>query len=117
MTKDEIKEVRVQAKLAAAGLNIDEAKTLINIIKRKAYSKAMSEQESEQMVEWELDDLMGYALSCADEMTRLQSLAEVLDDTIIEVSYLLKGLDKLLFGGSEESEDEAPADLKEAEED
>ncbi|MCW1031103.1 hypothetical protein OJ933_10840, partial [Streptococcus anginosus] len=79
MTKDEIKEVRVQAKLAAAGLNIDEAKTLINIIKRKAYSKAMSEQESEQMVEWELDDLMGYALSCADEMTRLQSLAEVLD--------------------------------------
>ncbi|MHA7801088.1 hypothetical protein [Aerococcus tenax] len=51
MTKDEIKEVRVQAKLAAAGLNIDEAKTLINIIKRKAYSKAMSEQESEKNAE------------------------------------------------------------------
>ncbi|AMB95557.1 hypothetical protein [Aerococcus urinae] len=114
MTKDEIKEVRVQATLATAGIRIDEAKTLINIIKRKAYVKAFN---VEDLAEWGEDEIAEYAFECAEEMTRLQSLAETLDESIIETNYSLKELDKLLFGGSEESEDEAPADLKEAEED
>ncbi|KAA9299824.1 MULTISPECIES: hypothetical protein [Aerococcus] len=110
MTKDEIKEVRVHAKLATAGLRIDEAKSLINIIDRKVYLKAVDLGE---LAEWGNDEIIEYAFECAEVMTQLQSLTEVLDESIIETNYSLKELDKLLFGGSEESEDEAPADLKE----
>ncbi|MDK8502117.1 hypothetical protein QP860_03515 [Aerococcus sp. UMB1112A] len=112
MNFKEIKNVKIDATLATAQLRNDEAKTLINIFSKRLATHAFN---CEDLTEWEENELIEYAFSCAEELTKLESLANILDDVIVETGYAIGQLDELVFEKSDNVEEieETPEEVEE----
>lgn len=107
MKSEETNLIDVTMEITRAKSNSAESRALVNILKDRLGNKDI---DCTDLVEWEENELIEYAFSCAKELARLESLAEILADSINETGFSLDVLDELVFKQSQETPEEVEED-------
>lgn len=89
----EINKVKIDAKMHHVFTTNNEAQTLVGIVKKMINAKAI---DCAELTEWEENDLNEYAFECAEELTQLKHLVDILSVSILETSLTLAELDKAI---------------------